>query len=91
MLINTTFGLHMLEEHAWGEEMLEGNGAEELYALLKKALEMKLFQAATTLAVCLIGHKDVTPGQHLFILANAGKMDGGRLIQAAKRLIEEAE
>lgn len=92
MVISTNFGLHMLEERAWRQEMLEGNSAEELHELLKRALETELLQAATTLAICLIGHKDVTATQLRFVLANLDSVNTLRLIQEAQKLTaEEAE
>jgi hypothetical protein len=82
----------MLEERAWRQEMLEGNSAEELHELLKKALETELLQAATTLALCLVGHKDVTATQLRFVIANLDSVNALRLIQKAKELTaKEAE
>ncbi len=86
-VIISEFGLHMLEKRVWNLCYLE-NSAEELYLLLQQALQLCLLEAATSIALELLRHKDVTVAQHRFILAHLGSMNSLRIVQEAQRLLE---
>lgn len=83
--IDTDLGLRLLEDREFD---ISGNSAEELFQLLKKALEQKLLNAATRIAVALIRSNAHTAEHLLYVLAQVTSMNSLRIINEARAKVD---